>query len=317
MLIARSLQHRGKWKCLGYAFSLAVLAGACLLVLHIVRDIEIDRLRAAVAAMPLTKIGLAMCFVATGYVTLTFYDFFSLRMLGHANVPYRIAAMAGFASYSIGHNLGATVFTAGVMRWRMYAPWGLSLLDIAKMAFLTGLTFWLGNTVVLACSMVFRADAVSAVDQLPHAVNQALGSAALAGVAAYLVWVWPAERSLGRGKWSIPLPNATLGLVQIGIGVLDLSAGGLALYVLLPATLSIDFNSVLVIYVTAALLGFLSHAAGSLGVFEAAILVALPRFAREDLLASLLVFRVIYFILPMLVAVTLLSTLRVFRCPDH
>jgi uncharacterized membrane protein YbhN (UPF0104 family) len=79
------------------------------------------------------------------------------------------------------------------------------------------------------------------------------------------------------------------------------------MYALLPADPSIDFVTLVVIFVTAALLGFLSHAPGSLGVFEAAMLVALPQFQKEELLAALLIFRVLYFILPLCAAVLLLS----------
>src|SRR6201999_2108957 len=84
-------------------------------------------------------------FVAASYVTLTFYDFFSLRTIGRRDVPYRVAAMAIFISYTIGHNLGATVFTAGAIRFRIYSAWGLSITDVVKIAFVTGLMFWLGN----------------------------------------------------------------------------------------------------------------------------------------------------------------------------
>jgi len=103
------------------------------------------------------------------------------------------------------------------------------------------------------------------------------------------------------------LPNARLTGVQIAIGLVDLGLGGLAIYSLLPATPEVDFITVLVIYVTATLLGFLSHAPGSLGVFEAAMLIALPQFPKEELLASLLIFRVLYFILPLFLAVLVLG----------
>ena len=89
--------------------------------------------------------------------------------------------------------------------------------------------------------------------------------------------------------------------------MLDLGVGGLAIYLLLPAEPAVDFITVLVIYVTATLLGFLSHAPGSLGVFEAAMLIALPQYSKEELLASLLIFRCLYFVLPLMLAVSMLA----------
>ncbi len=308
--IARSMPGpaRGGWSWIGIAMGLAVVAAAGAVLFHILRDIEIDRVLSAIRSTPPQTIVLAAVFIGASYVTLTFYDYFSLHTIGRREVPYRIAAMASFTSYSIGHNLGATVFTAGAVRWRIYLFWGLSVIDIAKMAFITGLTFWLGNVVVLSICMIVAPAAAGAVDQLPPLMNRVLGVTGLVVIGGYVVWLVPRERTIGAGAWAVTLPDARLTLVQIGIGVLDLGAGGLALYTLLPAEPATDFLTALVIYVTATLLGFLSHAPGSLGVFEAAVLIALPQYAKEQLLAALLIFRCLYFVLPLILALILLMT---------
>lgn len=305
--IVRSVNERAGWNRIGFAISLLIVAAAAVALAYILRDIDLDRVFAAVGATPVRAIALSACFVAVGYITLTFYDYFSLHTIGFAHVPYRVAALASFTSYSIGHNLGATVFTAGAVRWRIYSPWCLSIVDVAKMAFVTGLTFWLGNIVVLGFGMLLHPDAAGAVDHLPNVVNQAIGACGLAIIASYVLWLIPRPRTLARGAWAVTLPNARLTLVQIGIGLLDLGAGGMALYMLLPSSPSIDFLTVLVIYVTAALIGFLSHAPGSLGVFEAAVLIALPQFSKEELVASLLIFRCLYFVLPLMLALALMA----------
>jgi uncharacterized membrane protein YbhN (UPF0104 family) len=126
-------------------------------------------------------------------------------------------------------------------------------------------------------------------------------------IVGYLIWLMPRPRVVGRSDWRIVLPGLRLTVVQIGIGVLDLTVGALAMYMLLPDHPSIDFVTLLVIFVTATLLGFLSHAPGSLGVFEAAMLVGLPLFQKEGLLASLLIFRLLYFVFPLFLAALLLS----------
>jgi uncharacterized membrane protein YbhN (UPF0104 family) len=250
---------------------------------------------------------IAGVFVAIGFVALSFYDFFALRTIGRDAVPYRVAAFASFTSYTIGHNLGATVFTAGVIRLRIYSAWGLSVVDIVKIAFVTGLTFWLGNAFVLGGGMAYAPEAASAVNQLPPWINRMIGISGLVVIFGYLLWLLPRPRVIGRADWQIALPSPRLTLVQIGIGVLDLGAGAIAMYALLPAQPAIDFITLLVIFVTAILLGFLSHAPGSLGVIEAAMLVGLPQFAKEELLASLLIFRFLYFVLPVSLAALMLG----------
>ena len=295
------------WSGVGVAIGLliVVIAGAALF--RLLRDIDLDEVVAALRAKSVRELMIAGGFVLAGYVTLTLYDFFALRTIGRNTVPYRIAALAGFTSYAIGHNLGATVFTGGAIRFRIYSAWGLSIIDVAKIAFVTGLTFWLGNAFLLGFGMSYAPVAASAVNQLPAWVNRGIGLSGLMFIVGYLIWLMPRPRVVGRSDWRIVLPGLRLTVVQIGIGVLDLTVGALAMYMLLPDHPSIDFVTLLVIFVTATLLGFLSHAPGSLGVFEAAMLVGLPLFQKEGLLASLLIFRLLYFVFPLFLAALLLS----------
>jgi uncharacterized membrane protein YbhN (UPF0104 family) len=281
---------------------------AAFILFQLLQDIEPYRIAVALSDKSPAAILIASGCVAAGYLTLTAYDFFALRTIGKTAVPYRVAALASFTSYTIGHNLGATVFTAGAIRYRIYSPWNLTVLDIAKMAFITGLTFWLGNTFVLGVGMVYDPAAASAVNQMPAWVNRAIGFAGLVAISGYLLWLLPRPRVLGRSTWQVVLPNFRRTFLQIGIGVLDLVCSGLAMYVLLPDAPPIPLITLLVIFVTALLLGFLSHAPGSLGVIEAAMLVALPQFEKEQLLASLLIFRFLYFIMPLCCAVLLLGS---------
>jgi uncharacterized membrane protein YbhN (UPF0104 family) len=305
--IARTLQEKIGWNKIGAAIGLLIVAVAGVVLYRLLADVEVDKVVAAVRAKSVTSVLIACVFVATGYVTLTFYDFFALRTIGRNAVPYRIAALTSFTSYTIGHNLGATVFTGGLIRLRIYSDWGLTIVDVAKIAFVTGLTFWLGNSFVLGAGMAYAPEAASAVDDLPAWVNRSIGIAGLLAIAGYLLWLLPCRRVVGRANWQVVLPSARLTLVQIGIGILDLGSGAAAMYALLPAEPAIDFVTLSVIFVTALLLGFLSHAPGSLGVIEAAMLIGLSQFRKEELLAALLIFRVLYFVLPFLAAALVLG----------
>ena len=121
------------------------------------------------------------------------------------------------------------------------------------------------------------------------------------------MWLLPAERVVGAAGLRIALPNAPQTFVQIAIGILDLAVGSLATYVLLPAAPSTDFVVVAVAYVMATLFGFLSHAPGSLGVLEVAMLILLPQYQKDELLGSLLILHVLYFVLPLAVALVMLA----------
>jgi uncharacterized membrane protein YbhN (UPF0104 family) len=226
-------------------------------------------------------------------------------------VPYRTAALAGFTSYAIGHNMGATALVAGAVRLHVYSAWGLSVIEVAKIAFITGLTFWLGNTFALGLALAFAPGLAAAITHLQPWINQMLGVVALTVIAGYVAWLLPRPRALSHGDWRMGLPNARKTLVQIGIGCLDLAAGALAFYVLLPDEPAIGFAIVAVAFLIATLLGFISHAPGSLGVFDTAMIVALSQYPTEQLIASLLIFRCLYFILPLAVAVAILAAREV------
>jgi uncharacterized membrane protein YbhN (UPF0104 family) len=277
------------------------------MLFRLLHDVELANVLAALRGKQWHTIATAALIVAASYLTLTFYDFFALRTIGRNDVSYRIAALAGFTSYAIGHNLGATVFTGGAVRYRIYSAWNLSLIEVAKIAFVTGLTFWLGNAFVLGIGIACAPEAASAINQLPPWINRAVGLAGLTAIVAYLLWLMPGPRIVGRNGWQITLPNARLTLVQITIGVLDLGLGALAMYTLLPQAPPVEPLPFLVTFVFATLLGFLSHAPGSIGVLDAAVLVSLTSFEKEELLASLLIFRALYFLLPFVIALALLG----------
>jgi hypothetical protein len=306
--------------------SATIIAISFAILWHRLQGLDIPRVVATLAAMPIHRIVGAACAIATAYGTLTFYDWFALRTIGACHVPYRIAALASFTSYSIGHNIGATVFSGGAIRYRIYSFWGLRLVDIAKICFVTGLTFWLGNLTVLGLGMVYVPEAASAVDHLPPWANRAIGIAALCILAGYVAYVRREPRSFGSDRWRITLPNGRLTFLQILIGIADLFFCAVAMSLLIPSEPAIDFVALAVIFVFATLFGFASHAPGSLGVFDAAMLVGLGQFAKEDLVAGLLLFRLIYFIVPFGLALLIMGARELWLAtgrprpvarPDH
>src|SRR4051794_38585557 len=307
--LKRGFKERIGWKRLGIAASLVIIGIAITTLIRTLEGVDIGVILVALAEKPLMQIGLAALCVIGAFGTLTFYDFFALRTIGKRQVPYRIAALSSFTSYTIGHNIGATVFTGGAIRFRIYSDYGLNAIDVAKICFLSGLTFWLGNLFVLGLGMAWHPWAASAMDLLPPSINRLIALGCLAGIAAYLVWISTGKerRRLGRHGWKVVLPSARLTLLQIAIGVVDLGFCALAIYLLMPVHPDIDFVSVAVVFILATLLGFASHAPGSLGVFDAAMLVALPQFTREHLVATLLLYRVLYFVIPFMIAISILG----------
>src|SRR3954453_7335559 len=301
------LRHKQILHKLGVGISVTAIGIACYVLYHMLRGIDVDEVFDAIKQTEPRQIALSALFVAAGYFTLTFYDLFAVRAIGRTDIPYRVNALAAFTSYSIGHNVGASVFTGGAVRYRIYSAWGLNAIDVAKICFLAGLTFWLGNAAVLGLGICYHPEAAANIDQLPPWLNRILAVGIIMCLLAYVGWVWAKPRTVGRGPWSVGLPGGPLTLLQIIIGIVDLGFCALAMYMLVPDEPNLGFVVVAVIFVSATLLGFASHSPGGLGVFDAAMLVGLWQMDKEDLLAGMLLFRLLYYYAPFLVSVIMLT----------
>lgn len=296
------------WHRFGVMVSLTIIGVAFYVLYRKLQGISVSKVLLAMATVEYRDVALAALFVAIGYSTLTFYDLFALRTIGRKEVPYRVAALAGFTSYAIGHNVGASVFTGGAVRYHIYSTWGLNAVEVAKICFIAGLTFWLGNVTILGLCVAYEPSAAADVDQLGIWFNRAVGILLLLILISYIAWVWRAPRMIGRQNWQVRLPGGPLTLLQVVLGIFDMGSCALAMYMLVPNDPHVDFIAVSVVFISATLLGFLSHSPGGLAVFDAAMLGALSQYDAEELLAGVLIFRLLYYITPFMLALFILGT---------
>src|ERR1043165_4572303 len=152
---------------LGVILSVVIIAVAAVVLYRKLHNMNVSKVLTAMATVEYRDVAISALFVALGYFTLTFYDLFALRTIGRGDVPYRVAALAGFTSYSVGHNVGASLLSGGAVRYRIYSAWGLNAVDVAKVCFVAGLTFWLGNATVLGLGIAYVPQGAAAIDRLP------------------------------------------------------------------------------------------------------------------------------------------------------
>lgn len=284
-----------------------LLFGASLVVLwHMVSEIDVYELRSAFTAASLRQMGLAILFTIISYSLLTCYDAIALRQL-KLQVPYRTTALASFTSYAVSFTLGFPLLTAGTVRYWIYSPRGVSPGRVASLTVITGVTFWLGMALVLAWSMIRKADELASLVYTHIWMNQLVGLGAAVLVAGYLVWVSIKRRAVKIQGWKLELPGFRLSLVQMLIGAADVCAGCAVLFILLPGGHNLSFETFLAVYIFAVMLGVASHAPGGLGVFEATILLALSSYPREPVLGALLLYRLCYYLVPFVVALAFLG----------
>ncbi|CAN1494845.1 COG0392 Predicted integral membrane protein [Rhabdaerophilaceae bacterium] len=287
----------------------AGLFGISIAVLYFVIG-ELDRAKVATAFARASseQIMLALMFTSVSYLMLTGYDWVALREVTTQRISYRIAALASFTSYAVSFTLGFPLLTAATVRYWIYSAAGLGATAIASLTLIAGITFWLGMGVVFGLVMITQPGAATTFTRLPITLNLLIGLGVFAGIGFYLFLVRNNRRRFVVKGWHLRLPSLPVTLKQMALGAADVSAGAAVLWVLLPPDVHVPFAVMLVAYVFAVVLGIASHAPGGIGVFEATMFLALPGVPHNDLLGALLVYRLVYYILPFVLALVLLGT---------
>ena len=304
--IERRARRRRLWKIAGTTFSIAILVLSLVVLVRTFSTISYWDLRAAIQATQSRQILLAFLFTATSYISLTGYDAVALRQL-KLRVGYGKTALASFASFSVAFTLGFPLFTAGTVRYWIYSQAGVSAAKVASLTLIAGVSFWLGMILIIGVSFMGRPSTIADVDHLRPWINFLIGLAATGALLAYLFWVGRERRRTYIQGLKLELPGLGLTIWQIVLGVADLCSATAALYVLLPAGHGMDFLSFAATYVLACLLGIASNIPGGIGAFEATMLNSVPVPSVEAMLASLLLFRVIYYLVPFVFALALLG----------
>jgi phosphatidylglycerol lysyltransferase len=275
---------------------------AVIFVIH--RELAHFHLRHVIAhlkAIPPTVVVTAVVLTAVSYSILGLYDLLGLRYVTR-QLPYARVAFTSFVAYAIGHNLGLAAFTGGAIRYRVYSTSGLTGLEVATLQGFCSFTTGLGLSVLAGVSLVAAPRRVASLLHLYPPLALGLGVALLGFVTAYAVWCALGRQVLEFRGWSLRPPGLKLALPQILLGSVDLAVAAAVLWSLLPGRLQLPFVAFLGAYAVAVVAGILSHLPGGIGVFESVILLALPHASPDALLSSLLAYRAIYYLLPLLIA---------------
>ena len=253
---------------------------------------------------PSWQIAAAVGLTLLNYVVLTGYDFLAFASINRRMAAWRIG-LASFVAYAIANNVGFAMLSGTSIRYRFYTRWGLSAEDLSRIVFSYSITFWLGLMALGGLSL--------ALGPLPHA--DGLPGTSLAAPVGWLLFLISlafvaitAIRRTSIRVWrlELPLPAPRIAAAQWVVSSVDWVLAGTVLYILLPSQ-SAPFLAVIGAFLVAQLLGLLSHVPGGAGVFEGLIVLLLkPYLSSAELVAPLLLYRGIYYLLPLSAALVLL-----------
>jgi phosphatidylglycerol lysyltransferase len=292
----------------------AVMAGVGIYVIHeLSGKIHLDDIVAAVGGTPARAIGLALVFTAISFAAMALYDVMAVRGVAPGRVSPGLAAFAGMVGYGISNAIGFHVLVGGTVRYRIYQAAGLDAADVGRIVGITALTFAAGLLTIVCLGVLFDPNGLPFLRLLSPADDRILALIALISLGGAIYWLAGGDREINVLRWRFPLPSARNAITQIAIGAVDIGAAAAALYVLLPADVAPGLGIFLVLFVAAISLGIISHAPGGLGVVEATILLGLGAGTRPDVLAALVVFRVVYYLIPLVLACAALLVFELKR----
>jgi len=263
---------------------------------------------AYLSSLPIDQVILAIALTLLGYLVMTGYDTLAFEYIRHP-LPYRKIALASFIGYAFNNNVGLSGLVGGSLRYRMYTAWRLSAVEIAKVIAFCTLSFWLGFVLLGGTLFIVVPPEVPTAVHLPFNSVRILGILLLLPALAYFLWISIRREPVRVRQWEFDLPTFGLFVAQVTVSAIDWFIAACVLYILLPDNLPISLVRFLSIFFLAQIAGVASNVPGGLGVFEAVVLLFLaPFFPAAAIVGSLVAFRAIYYLIPLIVATILLAT---------
>lgn len=285
-----------------------VLLGISLATIHHeLREYNYQDVFNSLAALPTSRLFLAIGFTIIGYLGMATYDTLAFHYIGHS-IAYSKSAFTGFISAAATNTVGFAFLTGSAIRYRFYSAWGVSAIAIAQVIAFENISFWLGLFGVSGVMFLLNPLVIPSQLKLPFISVRPLGIIFLLLVVAYVLGSIVSRKPLKIREQEFRFPSLKIAIAQIGISTLDWILAGAVLYVLLPSTTSISYANFLGIFLLAMTAGVVSNVPSGLGVFESIILLLLSsKVPPASVLGSLLAYRGVYYFLPLGLATGLLG----------
>ena len=292
--------------------ALIVLAVAILALHHLAADIRWQDVKSDIARYSQQAVLSSVLFTMLSFAALSIYDVLAVETVARGKVRRIVAAATGACGYAISNLLGFSVLTGGAVRMRIYSSLGLDVAQIAGVIANSWFSFWLGILVLFGALFAFHPAGGFAAFGISKNQETALGVALLVMIGVLFVWLSRRGRIAGIGSYRVTLPTMTTALTQTMAAIVDVLGAALALYALMPADLVQNFPLFFVVYVVAIGLSILSHSPSGIGVFEATVIAGLGAGGRSDVIAALALYRLVYYLLPFLIAAVSLAIIWIY-----
>ncbi|HTN75044.1 MAG TPA: bifunctional lysylphosphatidylglycerol flippase/synthetase MprF [Pirellulaceae bacterium] len=300
---------------LGLAVIAGVFAFVAWLLYHQLAQFHYHDVLASLRAIPASRVALALGLTVCSYLVLIGYDYLAVRETGpQLSLPQiALAAFGGsVTSYNFGVLLGGTS-----VRYRLYSLWGCSTLEIVRIVALVSANFWIALCALGGLVFTFAPLPIPERYDLPFDNARPLGLVLLALLGLYLAWCGLQRRPIVVRGMEFAPPKFKTAVLQVLVGIADLTLAAAVPYVLMPESLDVSFFHFVAAYLLAMVLVICTYVPGGLGVLELGILTLLAPKEPQAVLGGILAFRAIYYLLPLLVATALLGINELLGRREH
>lgn len=306
MIKKNSFRNLELQKAVSYLIPIVVFALSLAFLNMQLQLVQLQEVPSVFTELASGSILLALLFTFLSYMALMGYDFLAMRYIGQS-VSYREIAKSSFTSTSISNNIGFNLSTGGYLRYRSYSAYGLTAMQIGKVITFCSITFWAGICFVGGLLFAFYPAGLPSAPFLSPLLLKIFGGSLLVALSFYLALCLKKKVFVIKGE-EVKFPDIRTALLQILISSLDSIFAGSALYFLLSQYGEISFTYLLAMFLVAQTVAYASTVPGGIGVFEAIMLFTLAPYAGvPDVIVSLLVFRAVYYLTPLLIGIAILS----------
>lgn len=292
---------------LGHILVSAIFILAVYLLYHKLKAYSIAQIRQSLQQISYIRIAFSILLMIVNYMILVGYDWLALKAI-HKKLPLSKISLVSFVGQAVSYNFGALLGGTSV-RYRFYSAWGFSISDIVRLVLMLAVTFWVGALGL--CGIIFLvAPPVIPEDlliKMPIADIRILGGILAAIASSWLVFCFTLRKPIHIFGRELVFPAPHIAVAQAVVASIDLIAAAACMYVLLPSSLNISFMDFLPGYLLAQVAVVLTHIPGGVGVFELVILEMTHTPEAQTVFAAVLLFRLIYYILPLLAAAVVLA----------
>ena len=299
-------------RIIGPLLSAGLFVFAVLAIRHFLGSHGLDDIAREVEQLPWTALALALILTAVSYFVLTGYDVLALRYIGR-DFPYRKIAFTSFICYALSHNIGMSALSGGSARYRLYSSWGVTIFEAARIVVFCNVTFWIGFFTVGGPVMTWSGVPIPAFANLPFSESRTIGLICFAVATALAVVILAGAPYLRIAGRKILLPTPRLYASQMIVGATDWAIAAAVLHAVLPEGAG-SYLDTLALFLLAQVVAMASNVPGGMGVFESLILyLAGDRLGVAPLMGSLVIYRVIYYLIPLAAALLLLALSEIHR----